>query len=505
MKTNVSFAARAMVALGFLIGFYVLALSLAGVLVYLPYASVVHLHHFSGKLIFASLAGAFAIVRALFAVRRPAFHAPGPELRESDQPELFALIRDVAARMKTSMPSHVYLIPDVNAFVAEVGGFLGFGTTRVMGIGLGLLHVGDVSGLKATLAHELGHFAGSDTALGGVVYRTRAAIGQMLSTLGNGVLSKPFEWYGSLYLRVTFAVSRHQELEADRAGITIAGREAHIEGLTKEVRAGLLFAVFMNTEIRPLCGAGMCPRPLYEGFVGFLERAPREKVDQALAERTTDKHDTHPALADRVAFARTVPDPGVPRDTRPALALLRAPNDVEAAVEPYLFGEIGVKGALQRIAWNDVAATFYAPRLAEEAREYAERLFPLLGAGPSYRDVARAFGAALATRSREELARSLEPRLKDAPAHVLGEAVPAILGRALGLLVGAAMIERGGAWQTAAGAPLTIAIDGAAHAPLDLAREAVAKATSLQPILALAGAGGGPTAGEPALTASPAT
>ncbi|HEY2512711.1 MAG TPA: M48 family metallopeptidase [Polyangiaceae bacterium] len=486
MKRNASFAFRAFLALGLLFGFYGLALSLAGLLVWLPYVSVFHLHKFHAKLILLSLGGAFAIVRALFSVRRPVFHAPGPEIHEADEPALFAVIREVAGRMKTPMPVHVYLVPDVNAFVTEVGGFLGFGTTRVMGIGMGLLHVGDVSGLKATLAHEFGHFVGSDTALGGVVYRTRAAIGQMLASLEDTVLSKPFEWYGSLYLRVTFAVSRHQELEADRAGILLAGRDAHIEGLTKEVRAGVLFGIFLRSEIAPLCEAGLCPQSIYEGFENFLVRFPSEKVDKLLAEDKTDKHDTHPALTDRLAFARTVPDPGVARDVRPALSLLRAPKAAEEKLEPYVFHELEVKGALRRVAWEDVAAKFWAPRLAEEARGYAERLYPVLKAGPSYGDVVRAFGAAMSPPERERLARVLEPRLEGAPAFVLEKAVPGILGRALGVLVGAAMVERGGAWETSVGAPLTVAFEGTSHAPLDLAREAVEKGTSLQPVLALA-------------------
>ena len=486
MKRNASFAFRAFLALGLLFGFYGLALSLAAVLVWLPYVSVFHLHKFHAKLILFSLGGAFAIVRALFAVKRPAFHAPGPELHEADEPALFAVIRDVATRMNTPMPAHVYLVPDVNAFVTEVGGFLGFGTTRVMGIGMGLLHVGDVSGLKATLAHEFGHFVGSDTRLGGVVYRTRAAIGQMLASLEDSVLSKPFEWYGSLYLRVTFAVSRHQELEADRAGILLAGRDAHIEGLTKEVKGGVLFAIFMRSEIAPLCEAGLCPRSLYEGFEHFLARFPGEKIEKLLAEEKTDKHDTHPALTDRVAFARTVPDPGVPRDTRAALSLLKAPKAAEERLEPYLFSELEVKGALKRVAWDDVASTFWAPRLAEEARVYAERLYPVLKAGPSYAAVVRALGDAMTPPERERLARVLEPRLEGAPPPVMEKAVPSILGRALGVLVGAAMVERGGSWETSVGAPLTVSIEGTTHAPLDLAREAVEKGAPLQPVLALA-------------------
>jgi Zn-dependent protease with chaperone function len=482
---KLSFAARAVVALGFLFGFYFLALGLALLLVYLPYAELVHLHRVSPKLSLACLAGAFAIVRALFIVRPAAFHAPGPEIFEQDQPELFAVIRDVATQMKTKMPVHVYLIPDVNAFVAEVSGFLGFGTKRVMGIGYGLLAVDDVSNLKATLAHELGHFTGGDTRLGGVIYRTRASIGQMLASLGASALSKPFEWYGNLYLRVTFAVSRHQELEADRAGILVAGRDAHIEGLRREVRGGILFGSYVRGEIAPLCGGGVCPKSLYDGFRAFSTRIPEAQVDEAIASRETDPHDTHPAFAERIAFAQTVPDPGIARDARPAMALLRRAPDAELALEPYVFGGLGVTGALRRIEWSEVASVFYAPKLAEEGRKFAERLFPVLGAGPKYSDVARALAAALDARAVDDLARALEPEIGTLPQSVRADAAAAILGRALGVLAGAALVERGGAWHTAAGAPLTVEIEGTSYSPMTLGRDAVKKTEARAELVAM--------------------
>src|SRR5206468_10840882 len=106
-------------------------------------------------------------------------------------------------------------------------------------------------------------------------------------------------------------------------------------------RGAVLFSGFIRSEIGPLCEEGTCPKPLYEGLARFIERAPREKVDEALASEKTDPHDTHPALADRIAFARALPDPNVPRDARPAVALLARPSDVEAILEPYPFGPLG--------------------------------------------------------------------------------------------------------------------------------------------------------------------
>ena len=81
------------------------------------------------------------------------------------------------------MPSEVYLTAEVNAWVMDRGGMMGFGSRRVMGLGLSLLQVLSVSQLRAVVAHEFGHFHGGDTKLGPWIYKTRAAIGRTLEGL----------------------------------------------------------------------------------------------------------------------------------------------------------------------------------------------------------------------------------------------------------------------------------------------------------------------------------
>jgi Zn-dependent protease with chaperone function len=469
---TVTMTLRALCALALLAGFYVLATGVAGILVLLPFAMYRYGHRIDARLAIVCLGGAFTILRASIFVPRPAFHAPGPEIHADEQPELFALIRDVAARMKTRMPAHVYMIPDVNAFVAEVGGFLGVGSTRVMGIGLGLLHVDDVSNLKATLAHEFGHYAGGHTRLGGVVYAARAAIANVVESLGDRALSKPFELYGRFYLRITRALGRAQELEADRAGIEIAGREAHVDGLRVEGRGGLLFPAFIRSEIAPLIEANMCPSSLYAGFRRFVDGAPAVDVDQALESRTAGPYDTHPVFSDRIAFAATVPDPATARDRRPAIAIVRRPEEMETRLEPYLFQALGVEGALARVSWEELPAKFYTPRWAERARIFAERLFPALHAAPPYARVAGALLAALPSR-RRELASVIEPEVAELPSDARDEAEATVLGVTLAALLGAAYIEAGAVWSTSVGTPLVVRLGATEVDPFRLGHGAV--------------------------------
>src|SRR5262249_4618587 len=129
------------------------------------------------------------------------FAPPGPLLRSEEHPGLFDAIASVAIGTGQPMPSEVYLIPDVNAWVAQRGGIMGCGSRRIMGIGFPLLQLLTVSELRAVLAHEFGHYHGGDTKLGPWIYKTRAAIGRTLQGLASrGSLQAPFRWYGNQFL-----------------------------------------------------------------------------------------------------------------------------------------------------------------------------------------------------------------------------------------------------------------------------------------------------------------
>ena len=480
------FAARALLALLLLAGFYLLALGIAAGLAWIPYAEWVYTDRIHPKLALVCLAGAFLILKATLFVPRPRFEPPGPEIGDADQPVLFAVIRKVARRMGAGMPRHVYLLPDVNAFVTEVGGFLGFGTTRVMGIGVGLLGVDSVSQLEATVAHEFGHFAGGDTRLGGLVYRTRAAIGRVLESLEDGWLSRPFAWYGKLFMAVSHGVSRQQELLADRAGVEVAGREAHVTGLEREARGAVLFDRFWGQEVVPLLDRGFRPDDLYRGFREFAAEAERQGhlagLDESLAREKTHAHDTHPALSDRIAYARSLPDPGLPLDQSPARDLLREPDRVEQDMTEHLTLRIARGEPFRPVAWAEVAAKVYAPGLAERGRELALRM----GGAGTAAGALEALLARLGASGDEEVALALEPDLAGAPPPERREHAPRVLASALGSLLGQSLVEAGGTWRSEIGRPLEVEVGGERVEPWRLAAEALEDRTRLPSLLARA-------------------
>jgi len=133
-----SLALRGFLAIGLMVGFYGLALAVVLGLLYIPYAEFVYLNRLHIKLVLICLAGA-AVVFWSVVPRPDRFLPPGPELIASHQPELFRLLESVRHETGQSAPKNVYLILDVNAWVAQRGGFMGFGSKRVMGLGLPLM------------------------------------------------------------------------------------------------------------------------------------------------------------------------------------------------------------------------------------------------------------------------------------------------------------------------------------------------------------------------------
>ena len=182
---------RAIVAIAFTASFYLLALTIVAALLWVPYAEIVYWHRIDGFVArFCILAG-LALLAGV-APRRDRFQPPGPRVDEASEPRLVALVREVATATHQAMPREIYLIDEVNAWVAIRGGVLGFGGRRVMGIGVPLLQVLPTYELKAILAHEFGHYAAGDAKIDAWVYGTRAAIRQTVMAVESSAIKAPF-------------------------------------------------------------------------------------------------------------------------------------------------------------------------------------------------------------------------------------------------------------------------------------------------------------------------
>jgi Zn-dependent protease with chaperone function len=350
------FPIRALVALLLILGFYSIALGLIAVLVYLPYATWVHLGYFSGAQTGFCVVSVLTIGYAVWP-RREYFLAPGPRLAADAHPRLSALLDEIAREANLTRPEELYLIPEVNAWVSRRGGRTFSGGRMVMGLGLPLLAVLTPSHLRAVLGHEFGHEQGGDTALGGWIYGTRLAMiraGQEIRSTGwSGILMYPLLWYSKMFLRVTAAIARRQELSADAQAARIAGSVVAGEALVTIERAAIAFDRFLRTEVFPILERGYRP-PLAAGFACYFRNQEKSGADESSVARTPDPYPSHPDLKERLSALGC--DPALRAWRSPeatALSLIENPE----SFEPDLLGRLTNQTVSRRakpITWEEL-------------------------------------------------------------------------------------------------------------------------------------------------------
>ncbi|MBL8896548.1 MAG: M48 family metallopeptidase [Planctomycetes bacterium] len=464
-----SLAGRAALAVLLMVGFYLLALSISVGLMAIPVAEYFAIHRVHFKLALVCVGGALVILWSVLP-RWDRFPPPGVPLREDEQPELFAVIRDVARAAGQAMPREVYLVPEVNAFVAQRGGLMGFFSRRVLGLGLPLLRTLDADQMRAVLAHEFGHFHGGDTKLGPWIYKTRSAIGRTLQALeGRGsALRHPFRWYGNLFLRITHAISRAQEYAADRLAARLVGAAPLREGLMRLPALATLYDVYLQRELGPVLSAGRRP-PYAEGYRLFLEhpemvRAAEQITAEAAKQTEPDPFDTHPPTPLRVqALAALERSETAASDRRPAWSWLRQAEALDEQVLAFLAGRERV-AKLPRVAWSEVAEALWVPSWkAQFERWCALQPNPLadlrLGALPAAVAEARTLGARCASALESEVP---EEQHEDFGRYVLSAA--------LGLALHGAGFEA----SSPPGAPVTLRRGEHAFTPIEVVRELAA-------------------------------
>jgi len=365
-------------------------------------------------------------------------------LTPSTAPEIFALIDGVAAATSQPRPSEVYLLNDVNAWVTQRGGMMGFGSRRVMGVGLPLVNSLTRAELQAVIAHEFGHYVGGDVGLGPWIYKTRAAIARTMAGLDQSYLQWVFNLYGRMFMRLTMAVSRQQEFVADETAAHISGAAPMVSALKKVAMLAPAYSAYLQQEVLPILQYGFLP-PLAEGFDRFIaspetrtafDRMAREQIGDAAGE-----FDTHPPLSERVAALERLPVVQAANTTERSLPMLANPEKHALLLLEHNAGTDTVR-QLNAITWDDVGDSIYAKEWHRIAEAHVASFATMtIGDLPAGKKAYTEFGAGL--KNKGESFVDADERLGRA-AHVM------IAG------LGAALLRAGWKMETGPGRPLEL-------------------------------------------------
>jgi heat shock protein HtpX len=455
METSRSLRSRALLALLLMVGFYGLALAIAAGLLWIPWAQYTYSDRVNGRLMIGALIGAGTILWALIP-RIDKFEDPGPRLTPVNAPHLFDMIHDVAKATSQPRPEDVFLLGDVNAFVTSRGGWMGFGSRRVMGVGLPLIKGLSPAELKSVIAHEFGHYVGGDVALGPWIYKTRATIARTLRGFQNSwLLHKIFDAYGRMFMRMTTQISREQEFVADATAARVAGSAPAISALRRVEVIAPAYATYVSNEVMPVLNAGYLP-PVSEGFDRYLSDPETHEAFQNYAKKAVlgaeeGEFDTHPRTADRIAALQRLKHPE--RESgRSASMLFKDPDRHARVLLEYMYGKDNVV-KLKSIHWDDVGAKVYAQVWESETRKYGKWLGPLTA-------------DQIPSDKKWFLKKGFELAKKDAPDagadYNLGFTV-----HALTCAVGTLLLRQGWTIETAPGRPILVVKDGERFNPRD--------------------------------------
>jgi Zn-dependent protease with chaperone function len=434
---------RGLLAVGLLAGFYVLAFVLVVVDVafvaftlWAAFESPATMGNWT-LVIAGSIPAVFALLYGVSTVSRAETPPPGAVLlRRREAPELWRLIEDLAAQLNTRPPSRVYLTSEVNASVSEEAGMLGFTVgERTLYLGVPLLIWLTPTQLRAVLCHEFGHYAGRHTRFGAITYRGAASLDSTLFRLRMTAQSgdaSGYAWlfkaaigaYARVYLWLSLAVRRRQEIEADAMAARVAGPAATAGALRAVHALGYAWAGFLDMFVRPVQRLGYVPEDLFEAFAAMADDPfVRERLAD-LREHPVDERgsalDSHPPLARRLLLIEALPAKESSGDDEPLLTD-RAP--IRRVEQKILAGARTRAIALPLVKWADLAAEAFPLELAslllDAARGVAVIGRPTLG---TVLDL-------LEAGKRAELA----SRLTDAPEpeQQLAEALYALAGQAL--------------------------------------------------------------------------
>lgn len=301
----------------------------------------------------------WVVLKSIFS--KPASGSFGLKKNEEQIPRVYAVAREVAARIGTEPVDEVYLGPGSSIGVHQEGrGPFGiFGKKRrVLTLGMSALHCLTIGELQAVLAHEYAHFSHQDTFYNRFIYQVQLSIERALRGMGMaaGKLNyvNPFFWFLYLYHRsynlLASGYSRSREYLADRMACHLYGSNVFVSSLKKICTEGSFFETAMYQNIGVLLQSNESYANMYESFAQvreeqFSEAERKEFYDKSLDEKTS-LFASHPTFRERVEAVADLPI-AADANPRPASELVDERAKIEEELTMFITRHIYT---MQRIA-----------------------------------------------------------------------------------------------------------------------------------------------------------
>ncbi len=354
---------RAVVAVALLVGVYVLALAVVAGVVVVGWLWLVAGRPFmfmwwTGL----GLALIFVTISALVTFTRSRDREPyGVEVTPRDQPELWALVRRLAA----VTPDEIYLVPDAEVRMTQRTRLMGLVTgVRRLYVGAPLLACMTERQIGFVLAHELGVHGNRDTRLVGLALAGRSALELTVHDLSHGhrydqVIGAIFQQYAKLYLKVTDQLARWQVTASDANATKVTGSQAAESALREQAVVAAAWKLFHDKHFRPAWEAGYRPTTIFDAFAR-LRAAPELRAHlEDIRSHPTAETAARIAAVTALGVQTTGPD-------RPAGALLADGGAVmDRTLVSDLVEEFGLK---QRVDWTQLGTISARAHRVEQTR-----------------------------------------------------------------------------------------------------------------------------------------
>lgn len=207
-------------------------------------------------------------------------------LERAAHPRFFAVVDDVCARLSVTTPEALFLINESNAFNARVE------SRSTIMLGFASLVASDVTALRSTLGHELGHHLADDTTDPALL-----AWGQLEALGATRWLAFPFaplaRWLTTRTKADTMRRCRLNEHAADFWGGVAAGHDTTAGCLLQDRRASLLWSAVVD-DVVVLREAGLRVDDLYRCLRHASRVADEDGFAMMPPSRGTDPLSTHP-------------------------------------------------------------------------------------------------------------------------------------------------------------------------------------------------------------------